>query len=146
MKGLSESRVSLDIPPINATVKLTFHSFMSRVKKKLSALSVLFGLEFLSLGFLTNGTFSWSTQYVPPLLKAASHTHARAVKLDSPAKTDGRFVLERYGEPTPRSRVFLTAKENAKVSLRRFVVVRLFSRIILALKVSRYISKSVLNI
>jgi hypothetical protein len=142
VKCFSASGESLDIRPINANVKLIFHSFMSRVKKKLSALSVLFSLEFLSLGFLTNGTFSWSTQHVPPLLKAASHNHARAVKLDSPAKTDGRFVLERYGEPMPRSRVFLTAKENA----RSFVVVRLFSRIILAPKVSRYVSKSVLNI
>jgi hypothetical protein len=119
---------------------------MSRVKKKLSVLSVLFSLEFLSLGFFTNGTFSWSTHYVPPLLKAASHTHARAVKLDSPAKTDGRFVLERYSEPTPCSGGFLTAKENAKVSLGSFVVVPLFSRTILAPKVSRYIFKSVLNI
>ena len=119
---------------------------MSRVKKQLSALSVLFSLEFLSLGFFTNGAFSWSTHYVPPLLKAASHTHARAVKLDSPAKTDGRFVLERYSEPTPCSGGFLTAKENAKVSLGSFVVVPLFSRTILAPKVSRYIFKSVLNI
>src|SRR4030095_3196267 len=86
---------------------------MSRVKKKLSVLSLLFSLEFLSLGFFTNGTFPWSTHYVPPLVKAASHTHARAVKLDSPAKTDGRFALERYSEHTPRSGVFLTTKENA---------------------------------
>ena len=119
---------------------------MSPVKKKLSVLSVLFSLEFLSLGFFTNGTFSWSTHYVPPLLKTASHTHARAVKLDSPAKTDGRFVLERYSEPTPRSGVFLTARENAKVSLQSFVVGPFFFRMILAPKVSRYISKSVLNI
>jgi hypothetical protein len=119
---------------------------MSRVKKKLSALSVLFSLEFLSLGFLANGAFSWSTQHVLPLLKVASHTDAGAMTLDSPAKTDGRFVLERYSEPTPRSGSFLTAKENAKVSLRSFVIIRLFFRIILAPKVSRYISKSVLNI
>jgi hypothetical protein len=119
---------------------------MSRVKKKLSVLSVLFSLEFLSLGFFTNGTFSWSTHYVPPLVKAASHTHARAVKLDSPAKTDGRFALERYTDHTPRSGVFLTTKENAGVSFRKSMVVPLFFRIILAPKVSRYIFKSVLNI
>ena len=89
---------------------------MSRVKKTALALSVLFSLEFLSLGLFTNGTFSWTNQYVPPLLKAASHTDARAVRLDSPAKTDGGFVLERYGEPTPRSGVFLTAKENVGIS------------------------------
>jgi hypothetical protein len=118
---------------------------MSRVKKKLSVLSVLFSLEFLSLGFFTNGT-SWTNQYVPPLLKMALHTDARAVRLDSPAKTDGRFVHERYSESTPRSGSFLTAKENTEVPLRSFVIARLFFRITLAPKVSRYIFKSVLNI
>jgi hypothetical protein len=140
MKSLSESRVSLDIPPT------MLRCFMSRVKQQLSALSVLFSLEFLSLGFFANGTFSWSTQHVPPLLKAASHAHARAVKLDSPAKPDGRFVFESSGEPTSPSGVFLTAKENVGISLRSFVVSPLFFRIILAPKVSRYISKSVLNL
>lgn len=119
---------------------------MSRVKKKVAGLAVLVGLEFLFLGLFTNGTFSWTNQYVPPLLKAAAHTDARAVRLDSPVKTDGRFVLERYTEPTPRSGSFLTAKENTEVPLRSFVIVRLFFRIILAPKVSRYIFKSVLNI
>jgi|SRR4030095_529025 hypothetical protein len=119
---------------------------MSRVKKKLCVLSVLFSLEFLSLGFFTNGTFPWSTHYVPPLLKAASHTNASAVKLDSPAKTDDRFVLEMSDELKPRSGGFLTAKANAGVSFRRSMVVPLFFRIILAPKVSRYIFKSVLNI
>ena len=47
---------------------------MSRVKKTALALSVLFSLEFLFLGLFPNGTFSWTNQYVPPLLKAASHT------------------------------------------------------------------------
>jgi len=118
---------------------------MSRVKKTALALSVLFSLEFLFLGLSTNGT-SWTNQYVPPLLKAAAHTDARAVRLDSPAKTDGRFVLERYSESTPRSGSFLTAKENTEVPLRSFVIARLFFRIILAPKVSRYIFKFVLNI
>ena len=103
---------------------------MSRVKKKFAALAVLFSLEFLFLGLFTNGTFSWTRQYIPPLLKEALHTDAGVVKLDSPAKTDGGFVFERYGEVTPRSGEFLAAKETAKVSLRSFVVVRLFSRII----------------
>jgi len=120
--------------------------FMSRVKKQLSALSVLFSLEFLSLGFFANGTFSWSTQHVLPLLKVASHTDAGAVTLDSPAKPDGRFVFESSGEPTSSSGVFLTAKENVGTSLRSFVVSPLFFRSILAPKVSRYISKSVLNL
>ena len=110
---------------------------MSRVKKKLSVLSVLLSLEFLSLGFFINGTFSWSNQHPPPSLKAA--------KFDSPAKTEGRSV-EKYSELTPRSGDFLTAKKNAGVSHRSFIVVPLFFRINLAPKVSRYIFNSVLNI
>ena len=117
---------------------------MSRLKNKLAALSVLFSLEFLSLCLFTNGTFSWTRQYVPPLLKEALHTDASAVKLDSPAKTDGGFILESSGEPIPSSGVFLTAKENVGISHRSFVVSPLFFQIILAPKVSRYISKSVL--
>jgi hypothetical protein len=69
----------------------------------------------------------------------------KAVELDSPAETEDRFV-ERYGERTPRSGYFLTAKKNAGVSPRSFVVVPLFFSINLAPKVSRYIFKSVLNI
>jgi len=119
---------------------------MSRVKKTLFALAVLFSLEFLSLGFFTDGIFSWTNQHVPPLLEAASHANASAVKLDSLAKTDRRFALERCDDATPRSRGFLTVKENAEFSLRSFMVVPFRFRIILAPKVSRYISKSVLNI
>jgi hypothetical protein len=117
---------------------------MSRVKKTALALSVLFSLEFLFLGLFPNGTFASTNQYVPPPLKAALHTEAGAVKLDSAAKTDVGFVLERYGEPIPSSGVFLTAKENVGISHRSFVVSPLFFKIILAPKVSRYISKSVL--
>lgn len=119
---------------------------MSRVKKQLTALSVLASLEFLSLGFFTHGTFSWSTQYVPPLVKAASQTDAKAVKLDSPAKSDSRFVFKGVWRTDTRSGSFLTAKENAGVSFRSFVVLPVFSTIILAPKVSRYIFKSVLNL
>ena len=89
---------------------------MSRVKKQLAALAVLLGLEFLSLGLFTNGTFSWTNQHVPPLLKAASHTDARAVKLDSSAKTDDGFVLESYGELTPRSGGFFNRKRKPRKS------------------------------
>ena len=117
---------------------------MSRVNKKIAALAVLFGLEFLSLGLFTNGTFSWTNQYITPLLKDASRTDVRVAKLD--AKTSGGFVLESYGEPTPQSGVFLAAKENSGISVRSFVVSPLFFRIILAPKVPRYIAKSVLNL
>jgi hypothetical protein len=119
---------------------------MTRVKKKLAALTVLFGLEFLSLGLFTNGTFSRTNQYVSPLLKAASQTDASSAKLSSPAKTHDGFVLNSYGEPAPRSGIFLTAKERPGISVRSFVVNPLFFRSILAPKVSRYISKSVLNL
>jgi hypothetical protein len=117
---------------------------MSRVKKTPLALSVLFSLGFLSLGLFTNRTLSWASQYVPPLLNAASHIDARTVKLDSPSKADGRFVLENYGESTPPSGALLAAKETVGISRRRFVVSPLFLRTILAPKVSRYIFKSVL--
>jgi hypothetical protein len=144
MKSFSKSRLSLDIPPINVTLILP-QLFMSRVKKTALVLAVLFSLEFLSLGLFTKGTFSWTDQYVPPLLKATSHAHPRAAKLDSPAKPDSRFVLESSGEPIPPSGVFLTAKENVGgISHRRFVVSPFFLKSILAPKVSRYISKSVL--
>ena len=143
MKSFSKSRLSLDIPPINVTLILP-QLFMSRVKKTALALSVLFSLEFLFLGLFPNGTFSWIKQYVPPLLKAASHTDASAGKLASAAKTDGGFIHESSGEPIPSSGVFLTAKEPAGVFLQSFIVVPLFFRIILAPKVSRYLSKSVL--
>ena len=117
---------------------------MSRVNKKIAALAVLFSLEFLPLGLFTNGSFSWSNQYIPPLLEGASRTEVQVVKLA--AKTNGGFVLESYGEPTPQSGVFLAAKENSGISARSFVVSPLFFRIILAPKVPRYIANSVLNL
>lgn len=138
--------MSLDIAPLSANVKLPFHTCMLRAKKTLFVLSALFSLEFLSLGFFTNGIFSWTARHVPPLLKAASHTHDSAVKVNSPAKTDSRLVFERYAEPTPDAGGFVTAKQSAGAYLRSVIVVPLFVRIILAPKVSRYISKSVLNI
>ena len=116
---------------------------MSRVKKTALPLSVLFSLEFLFLGLFANETFSWTNQYVPPLLKAASR-NAGIVKLDSPAKTDGASVLESYGEVTPRSGGFLAANDTAEVFLQSFIVVPLSFRFIPAPKVSRYLSKSVL--
>jgi len=117
---------------------------MSRVKKKLAALAVLFTLEFLSLGLCTNGSFSFSNQYI----LVATQTDATTVKLASPAKakTDDVFVSGSNGEPTSRSGAFLTAKESLEISARSFVASPLFCRIILAPKVSRYISKSVLNL
>jgi len=115
---------------------------MSRVKKKLAAVAVLFTLECLSLRLCTNGNFSWSNQYI----LAATQTDATTVKLGSPAKTDDVFVSGSYGEPTLHSGIFLTAKESLEISARSCFVSPFFCRIILAPKVSRYIFKSVLNL
>jgi hypothetical protein len=116
---------------------------MPRVKKQLVVLAVLFSLEFLSLSLLTNGTLSGIHRYTPPLSKEASHADGRTVNLDSP-QIHGNLVQESYGEPASQSGVFLTAKEHIGTSFRSAVVSPLFLRIILAPKVSRYISKSVL--
>src|SRR5919109_4750516 len=118
---------------------------MPCVKKQLSALSVLLSLGFLSPGFFANGTFSWTTQHVPPLLNAASRADASVVKLYSPAKAGGRIALKTYDEPTPRSESFLSAKQNAGFSLRSFTVFPFRFKVILAVKIPRYIFKSVLN-
>jgi hypothetical protein len=141
MKSSSESHVSLDIPAVDVSLKHNF-ILMSRVKKTALALSAWFSLEVLFLGLFPNGTFA--NQYVPPLSKAASRTYAGVVKLVSPAKTDGASVVESYGEVTPRSGGFLAANETAEVFLQSFIVVPLSFRFILAPKVSRYLSKSVL--
>ena len=117
---------------------------MSPIKKTALALSAWFSLEFLFLGLFPNGTFARTNQYVPPLLRAASHTDAGVIKLVSPAKTDGAPVLESYGEVTPGSGSFLAANEIAEVFLQSFIVVPLSFRFILAPKVSRYLYKSVL--
>jgi hypothetical protein len=118
------------------------HNFILYVTRENS--TDLVGFEFLFLGLFTNGTFSWTGQYVPILIKEALHTDAGGVKLDSPAKPDGGCVIERYGELTSGSGSFLAAKETAEVFLRNFIVLPLSLRIVLAPKVSRYIFKSVL--
>jgi len=138
--------VSLAIPPINAKLKNRFYRFMLPVKKKLSVLSVLFGLNFLFLSLVTNDTFLWIPQHVPPLLKAASHVPARVVGLDCSGKTDESFVFDSDDDPKPRSESFSTTIDPAQVFLRGVVVAPLFLRNILTPKVSRYISKSVFNL
>jgi hypothetical protein len=114
---------------------------MSRVKKTALCLSVFFSLGFLSLGLFTSRPLFWANQHIP-----AVHADAGVVQLASPAKTDGGVVLESYGEPTTRSAVFPIATENSGIFIRSLVVRPLFFRITLAPKVSRYISKSVLNL
>ena len=119
---------------------------MSRLKKKLVALAVVFSVGFLSLGFFANGAFSRAAEHVLSPLNTTSHANLSAIKLASLAKTAGCFVFKEYDELTPRSGNFLAAKETAQFSLRRYTVVPFRFRIILAPRVSRYISKSVLNI
>ena len=119
---------------------------MSRTKKILFVVSVLFSAEFLCLPYLTYGTFSSTVQRIPSLLKAVSHSNANTVKLDSPAKTEHRFVLEMSDPLTPRSGSFISAKADAEIPFRRFTAVAHRFRTTLAPKVSRYIAKSVLNI
>jgi len=119
---------------------------MSCVKTILLAALVLLSVEFLSLSLFANGIFARTAQPISPLLRTAPHDDASAAQIDFPATTAVRFVLEMYGELTPRSGDFLTAKENAGVSPRNVIVVPYLFTMIFAPKVSRYISKSVLNI
>ncbi|HXV78833.1 MAG TPA: hypothetical protein VEG60_03035 [Candidatus Binatia bacterium] len=114
---------------------------MSRIKNKLAALAVLLGIELLSLGLFTSET-SWSDQHT----LAGARIDASAVKLGPPATSDGGLVFGSYVEPTPWSGVYLTAKDKPGMFGRSFGVSPPFFRIILAPKVSRYISKSVLNL
>jgi hypothetical protein len=119
---------------------------MTRTKKVLFVVSVMFSTEFLCLPLLTSGTFSSTVQRVPPVLKAASHRNANTFKSRSPAKTDGSSVLEVSDEQTPRPAGFLTTKANGEFHVKRSVAAPHRFRTILAPKVSRYIAKSVLNI
>jgi hypothetical protein len=119
---------------------------MSRVKKTLFLGSVLLSLEFLSLGFFINRTFAWSNPHVQARLTAIASGVGSPVRLDAPNKTDDRLGLEKDGETTPRSGGFATTIEPAQVFLRSVVVVPFYFRIHLAPKVSRYLSKSVLNL
>jgi hypothetical protein len=119
---------------------------MSRVKKQLSMLSVLFGLGFLSLGLLTCATFSWTVQRVSPPLSVTARADGDSVKLHFPAKAGRRVDLTVYDEPTPRSEGFFSAKQSAEFSLRRIMVFPFRFKCILPLTIPRYIFKSVLNI
>lgn len=117
---------------------------MSNVKKVLCAALALLILEYLSLGVSIDAAFSRTPQPIAPVLQAASPIDGSAAKFESHAKSVP-FVLEMYGEPTPRSPACLTVKETVAVSPRRFIFVPPL-RFILAPKVSRYLTKSVLNI
>jgi hypothetical protein len=117
---------------------------MSHSKKTSLVLCGLFSLGFLTLGLFTNGILSRAARHVPSLFKAVSHTNGSAVQFNSPVTTGGRVIFEKYGEPTPPTGSFATAKQMAESSFRS--IVPLFFRVILTPKVSRHIFKSVLNI
>ena len=137
--------MSLDIGSTDVKLE-AYYSFMSYVKKTLFVGSVLLSLEFLSLGFFIDLTFAWITQQGSSLLTAVLPVGPSPVKLDSPAKTDRSFVLEKDGEMKPRSGGFLTTTEPVQLFLRSIVILPFSFRIIITPKVSRYISKSVLNL
>jgi hypothetical protein len=139
------SRVRLDTARIDASLKSSVYSFMSFVKTILLAALVLLSFESFSLSLFTKGVLSRTARPIPPLLNAAPHDDASAAKMD-PARTAAHFDLQMYGELTPRSGGFLIAKETAGVLPRRVIVVPHFSTMIFTPKLSRYISKSVLNI
>jgi len=119
---------------------------MSTLKTIFLAALVSSSLGFLSPSFFTNGAIDRSAQPVTALPKAASHDVAGAAEIDIPATPAAHFILEMYGEVPPRSEGFLTTSENAGVPPRSVIVVPHLFTVIFAPKVSRYISKSVLNI
>ena len=135
----------LDLVSINVSLNLSF-DFMSCMKKILFVVAVLFGVEFLGIGFFTYGDFSWTMEHIPRLIKAASHADTDAIQLDSPDMRGGRVVREMSGELKARSLGLLTTTANAEFSFRNSMTVPHRVRTIVASKVSRCISIAVLNI
>ena len=116
------------------------------MKKIFLAALILSSVEILSLSFVTNEIFAGTAQPILSFLNTASHRDAGAARIDFPATTVTRFVLAIYGEVTPRSEGFFTAKENPSVMPPSVAVMRYFFTMNFAPKVSRYIANSVLNI
>ena len=120
---------------------------MSCVKTKpLLAALMLLSLGFISVSLLIQGPFARTAQSIPPLQKATSLGDASSAKIGFPAPPAAYFAPEMFGDLTRSSKDFSTAKEIARVLPRSVVVVRHFPITVSAPKVSRYISKSVLNI
>jgi len=113
---------------------------MSRGKKILAALAILLSVEFLSLDPFANVCLA-TIHEITPQLKAAVHTHASSVKLDAGKKNENGFVATSQGKP---ARDFFSAKEELGIHFRSLVVRTFLPRTVFTLKVSRYISKSVL--
>jgi hypothetical protein len=119
---------------------------MRRVKKTLSLGSVFLGLEFLALAVFGSPSFAWTNQHFSALLSAIRSLHVPTVRLDSPVKNDGSNLFEKDVKTTPDSGLFLAATERAQAFLRIAIVAPACFKVILTPKVSRCISKSVLNL
>ena len=118
--------------------KLDF-SFMSCNRKILLPLLIVLSLQFLSPGLFTGKSLSAPH---PHPLPAMAHSQPRAAAFDFEIDPDRRSVLEADPRPKARVREFSAAKESAAALPRG----SFFIGTILAAKVSRYLSKSVLNI
>jgi hypothetical protein len=113
---------------------------MSRIKRRLSAAFVLLSLEFLNRVF-------WSiAQPIPVLLQTSSYESYGAARINISPTTAADLVLKIYGEPTPPAAGFFSANRKAGTSPRSVRVVPHSFNVMFAPKVSRYVSKTVLNI
>ena len=119
---------------------------MSRVKKILFAGSVLLSLEFLSLTVSINQSLARSNHYVPALLIVVPSIDARAVRLNSPVKKTGKFAFDKDGEATPDSECSLGTTKPAQMFFRSRAAAPACFKVVVTPKVSRCISKSVLNL
>lgn len=120
---------------------------MSPVKKTLSLGSVYLGLEFLVLAVSATPGFPWSNQPVPALLTAVQSFDAPSSRLNLPAKDGGRVDSDKNAETTTDVGCFFAANHKpAQVFFRGAAVVPACFKVILTPKVSRCISKSVLDL
>jgi hypothetical protein len=117
---------------------------MSRAKKQVSTLSFLFSLGFLSPVFFTYGALSWATRHLAPLLNAPSA--ATVVKWYSPLSNASRHDFRAASEQEPCAEGVLSTKQKTEFSLKNLIILPIRSKFILACKIPRYISKSVLNL
>jgi hypothetical protein len=107
---------------------------MLRIKTIFLAALVLLGLECL------NGVNCVSVQPIPVPLMVASSGDAGGTQINISEATAVDLVLEMYGVPTP------TLDLNARISPRSVNFFQPLFKSVFTPKVSRYISKSVLNI
>ncbi len=119
---------------------------MARVKKIWVAGSVLLSLEVLSLAVLLGTGFACCDQVGPALLTAVPSVNTSAVRLDLPVKNADSFIFEKDGETTPDSGCLLAGTKPAQVFFRSHAASPACFKVVFTPKVSRCISKSVLNL